>query len=192
VINIKTILYFVRHAHSPYIAGMERTKGLSERGKLDTCKVKEILINEDIDLFISSPYERAILTIRDLAIELNKDVRLEEDLRERKLTGEEYIITDEQFLESKRRLYEDWDYFFPGGESSKQAQERAISILNKVIEEFNGKRIVIGSHGDIMTLMINYFDPTYDFKFWKSTTMPDIYKLEFEENKLENVTRLWN
>ncbi|MCM3038782.1 histidine phosphatase family protein [Paenibacillus motobuensis] len=37
---------------------MERTKGLSERGRLDACKAKEILRNEEIDFFISSPYER--------------------------------------------------------------------------------------------------------------------------------------
>ncbi|MBA9086191.1 hypothetical protein FHR92_002664 [Fontibacillus solani] len=43
-----------------------------------------------------------------------------------------------------------------------------------------------------MTLMMNYFDNTYGFEFWESTTMPDIYKLEFEENKLNNVTRLWD
>ncbi|BCG60761.1 histidine phosphatase family protein [Paenibacillus sp. URB8-2] len=192
VIIIRTLLYFVRHAESPFFTGMEQSRGLSEKGKLDAGKVKDVLLNEHIDVLISSPYERAILTIKDLAIELNMDIRLEEGLRERQLTGKGHEITKEQFFESKRRVYEDRNYSFPGGESSKQAQERAISILNKILEEFKGKRIAIGTHGDIMTLMMNYFDPTYDFAFWKSTTMPDIYKLEFEENKLKHVTRLWN
>ncbi|MNJ77143.1 hypothetical protein D3C77_745680 [compost metagenome] len=72
------------------------------------------------------------------------------------------------------------------------AQERAINVFKKIIEEYKGKRIVIGTHGDIMTLMMNYYDPTYSFEFWESTTMPDIYKLEFQESNLKNVTRLWN
>jgi len=192
VINITTIVYFARHAESPYIAGMDRSKGLSEKGRKDAGRVKDILMNENIEILISSPYERAILTIKDLALELNKEIKLEEDLRERKLVGEGHVITNEQFFESKRRVYEDRNYSFPGGESSNEAQERAITVFHKIIQEYKGKRIVIGTHGDIMTLMMNYFDQRYDFEFWRSTTMPDIYRLEFEEIKLKNVTRLWN
>ncbi|MFD1772470.1 histidine phosphatase family protein [Paenibacillus rhizophilus] len=77
----------LRHAESPFFAGMEQSRGLSEKGKLDAGKVKDVLMNEHIDILISSPYERVILTIKDLAIELNMDIRLEEDLRERQLTG---------------------------------------------------------------------------------------------------------
>lgn len=79
----------------------------------------------------------------------------------------------------------------PGGESSKQVQERAINILKKILEDYHGMKVVIGTYGDIMTLMMNYFDPRYSFPFWESTTMPDIYKLEFEERKLKRTTRIW-
>lgn len=191
VVEIKTIVYFVRHAHSPFIRGMERTRGLSEQGKRDAGKVKEILSNEDIDIFISSPYERAILTIKELAVERNKDIQMEEDLRERRLIGEEHEVAGEQFLESKRQLFEDWNFSFPGGETSNQAQKRAIQVFMKILKQYHGKNIVIGTHGDIMILMMNYYDTKYDYAFWKSTTMPDIYKLEFTETKLTGVERLW-
>ncbi|RCW48603.1 hypothetical protein DFP97_106306 [Paenibacillus prosopidis] len=49
---MKTFIYFVRHAESPYIEGMERTRGLSDKDKLDTLKINEILKDEEIDLFI--------------------------------------------------------------------------------------------------------------------------------------------
>ncbi|WP_258235034.1 histidine phosphatase family protein [Paenibacillus agaridevorans] len=68
---METIIYFVRHAESPYIAGMERSRGLSENGILHAIEVKNILINQDIDYIISSPYERAIQTVQPLATELN-------------------------------------------------------------------------------------------------------------------------
>ncbi|SDE43907.1 2,3-bisphosphoglycerate-dependent phosphoglycerate mutase [Paenibacillus sp. UNCCL117] len=61
-----------------------------------------------------------------------------------------------------------------------------------MIEEFKGKRIVVGTHGDIMTLMMNYVDPRYSYEFWRSLTMPDIYKLEFEEHTFKSATRLWS
>ena len=192
VFIIQTIVYFVRHAASPYIPGAERTRGLSEQGKSDATKVKDILIIENIDTFISSPYERAIMTIKELSVNLNKDIILEEDLKKRQLIGEDYEITIDKFYESKKKVYEDRNFSFPGGESSKQAQDRVIKVLKKIIENNQGKRVVIGTHGDIMTLMINYFDANYGFEFWESTSMPDIYKLEIEENMLKSITRLWS
>jgi len=186
-----TTVYFIRHAHSPYIPGMERTKGLSDRGRQDAAEVARLLKDEGIDVLVSSTYDRAILTIKDLAEELGLDIRLEEDLRERRLADEGYVISDEQFFECKRKLYEDWDYAFPGGESGKQAQSRAVSVLQGILEQYRGKKIGIGTHGDIMTLMMNYFDSRYNYTFWQSLSMPDIYQLEFEENKLIRVTRRW-
>jgi 2,3-bisphosphoglycerate-dependent phosphoglycerate mutase len=188
--NSKTIIYFVRHAESTYVKGTERSRGLTPLGIINSSKIKDILIEEDIDVLISSPYERAIQTIRELSLQLNKKIFLKEDLRERQLSGEDHLITD--FNESKRRLFEDPSYSFPGGESSIQAQERAIKVLQEIFEEFNVKRVVIGTHGDIMTLMMSYFDTRFNFEFWNSITMPDIYKLEFIDNKLIKTTRLWN
>lgn len=69
---METVLYFVRHADSLYEEGKERTRGLSEQGMMNTRRVREILISENIDLFVSSPYERAIETIRLLANEKAK------------------------------------------------------------------------------------------------------------------------
>lgn len=127
-----------------------------------------------------------------MAAELNKEILIEEDLRERLLSGNDFIISKEHFIESKRRVFEDPRFSFPGGESSEQAQARSIKVLSKIMDKFTGKRIVVGTHGDIMTLMMNYFDTRYNFDFWRSTTMPDIYKLELEGKNLMNVMRLWN
>lgn len=78
-----TIVYFVRHAESPFIKGMERTRGLSEKGISDSIKIRTELENEEIDVFVSSPYERAIQTIKELADVHKKDIIIFEDLKER-------------------------------------------------------------------------------------------------------------
>lgn len=64
---METILYFVRHAASVFVEGSERTRGLSNQGVRDAQVVKNILKNEQIDEFFSSPYERSIETIKILA-----------------------------------------------------------------------------------------------------------------------------
>ncbi len=191
VSRIGTIVYFVRHAESLYIAGEERSRGLTNRGQADAVKVKDILLHEPVDLLISSPYERAVLTIRELADHLRKEIVLEEDLRERQLSGEDFFLPKDRFIQAKKQLYDDPTFAFPGGESSQQAQERAVKVLARYLEKYSGSSIVVGTHGDIMTLMLNYFNPLYHFDFWESTTLPDIYKLEFQGKALSNLTRLW-
>jgi len=184
---VTTFIYFVRHAESIYVEGTERSRSLSEKGMADALTIKDILKTEEIDYFISSPYERAIETIRPTAIEYLNDIKIEEDLRERNIG----IFSSISFKEAKRQVYEDIHYAFPLGESTLIAQKRSVKVMEDILETYEGKKIVIGTHGDIMALMMNHFDKQYGFDFWQSTSMPDIYKLSFEEKKLKNSTRIW-
>jgi 2,3-bisphosphoglycerate-dependent phosphoglycerate mutase len=166
---------------------MERERGLSEYGKEDAFKIIEILRSELIDLFISSPYKRAIETIKGLADTFEKEIFLVEELREREIG----VISDTEFKAAKKQVYDNFDFAYPGGESSNQAQQRAVEVLKSIMNTYNGKKIVIGTHGDIMTLMLNYFDKDYGYDFWSSSTMPDIYRTEFMGEVLERVERIW-
>jgi 2,3-bisphosphoglycerate-dependent phosphoglycerate mutase len=58
--NMKTYIYFVRHAVSPFIYGNENAQGLFEQGKQDTLRVAQLLMNEHINVITSSTYTRAI------------------------------------------------------------------------------------------------------------------------------------
>ena len=184
---METALYFVRHAESVYAEGKERTRGLTEKGTEDAQQIRDILKYEDIHYMVSSSYERAIATIRPLAAERNMEIRLEENLRERQIGD----FAPLSFKDAKYRVYEHFQYAFPGGESSAAAQERAVKVLLELLRERQGQRIVVGTHGDIMTLMLNYFDKAYGYPFWETTTMPDVYKLCFNSLQLKHVTRLW-
>ncbi|SME31009.1 hypothetical protein BACERE00221_03826 [Bacillus paranthracis] len=66
-----------------------------------------------------------------------------------------------------------------------------MKVLREILMDFQGQKIVIGTHGLVMTLMMNYFDEQYDFEFLMNTSKPDIYKMEFNEEQLMNVERLW-
>lgn len=184
---METFIYFVRHAESVYVEGKERSRGLSEVGKSDALTIRDILKDEEIDLFISSPYERSLATIRPTANEYLKEIQIEEDLRERNI-GEIQSVT---FKEAKRQVYEDKQFAFPNGESSLEAQQRAVRIVREILETYEGMKIVVGTHGDIMTLMMNHFDKQFDFEFWQSTSTPDIYKIKFEEKTLISSIRIW-
>lgn len=189
---MKTIIYMVRHAESPYTEGNERTRGLTPKGKIKVGNVTEILKNEGIDIIISSPYARAILSVEGLAQQLNLDIKIFEDLRERHFAREDYIIENTELMSIIREKFNEPDYTLPGGESNRVCQNRSIAVLTSILNEYEGRKIAVGTHGLVMTLMMNHFDLNYGLDFLNQIKKPDIYKMEFEDSKLKEVTRLWN
>lgn len=82
-----TTIYFVRHAHSTYTPD-EFARPLSEKGMHDVAEITNLLIDEGIDIVTSSPYKRAVQTVKGIAVYLGQDVVVSDDLRERTLTSE--------------------------------------------------------------------------------------------------------
>ncbi|MCF6411190.1 histidine phosphatase family protein [Pseudalkalibacillus salsuginis] len=180
-----TSIYFVRHAHSVYSTD-EYGRGLSERGKEDAGQVADRFKGEHIDVVFSSPYKRAIETVQGIADFKGLEVQTIENLKERKLAAHSVDYFDYAI----QKVWAQPDYSFQGGESNIQAQKRAIPSISNLLRKYEGKGIVIGTHGNIMVLVMNHFDRKYNFDFWKRLTIPDIYKLTFEHERLVDVKRI--
>lgn len=187
LINLQTNLYFVRHAHSTYTPD-ELGRPLSERGFTDANTVTELLKREAIDYVYSSPYKRAIQTVEGVAKYIDKEIKLVDGFKER-ILAEKPV---EDFSVAITKVWEDYDFSWKGGESNRIAQKRGIHATLKVLESNIGRNVVIGTHGNIMVLIMNYFDNQYGFDFWKKLKMPDIYKLSFNGKKMIDVQRIWN
>ncbi|WP_078393998.1 histidine phosphatase family protein [Shouchella patagoniensis] len=71
---MQTILYFIRHADSDFVFGMERERTLSIQGKRDANHLVTLLEKRKRNHFISSPYVRAVQTINPLAIKTNSTI----------------------------------------------------------------------------------------------------------------------
>ncbi|MYL39164.1 histidine phosphatase family protein [Halobacillus litoralis] len=183
---MKTHLYLVRHAHSVYTPD-EHGRPLSEKGQKDVDKVTEQLINEGIDDVVSSPYLRAVQTVEGIAAAIGKPVHKMEELKERKLMDG----SARHFEEAITKLWENPDFSWEGGESNHKARYRGVQGIQTLLEQYQGRRIVAGTHGNIMVLIMNFFHERYDFEFWKKLSMPDIYKLSFENGRLIDCCRVW-
>jgi len=188
---MKTTIYMVRHAKSPFVFGQERTRGLSEEGLLDAKKIAERFMDIRVDAIVSSPYTRAIQTVKFLAESKGLTIIEYEDLRERPIKGLDYRISEEELLKAIEQSFEDKDYCLPGGESTNVAQARAIPIIESLLKEYEGKEIVVGTHGNIMTIIMNYYEDEYGYDFWRSTSMPDVYRVTFNNGELEEIKRFW-
>ena len=181
-----TNIYFVRHAHSIY-APNEYGRPLSKQGLLDAKKVTNILKREKINQVYSSPYKRALQTVEGIANTREKEIIIVDDLKERILAK----APVDDFSKAIKKVWYEEDFSWDGGESNRIAQARGVDTLLQILNEHKGEQIVIGTHGNIMVLMMNYFDHQYGFEFWKRLTMPDIYRLSFRDSTLVKVNWLW-
>lgn len=177
---IFTNVYFVRHAHSVYTPD-ELERPLSEKGLSDARKVTKLFKNEEIDIVVSSPYKRAIQTVKGTAQTINKEVEVVNNFKERTLT----IVPAEDFTRAIKKVWEDENFAWEGGESNVAAQQRGVEALYHILEKYKGKNIVIGTHGNIMVLIMNFFSKQYDYTFWQNLDMPD------NEKELIKVDRVW-
>ena len=181
-----TNLYFVRHAHSIYTPD-ELNRPLSERGFADAKIVTNLLKTEEIGVVVSSPYKRAVQTVEGIAQYINTEVEMIADFKERTLT----TVPANDFTLAITKVWEDYNFSWEGGESNIVAQKRGVEATLNLLEKYKGENVVIGTHGNIMVLIMNYFDSQYDFSFWQNLDMPDIYKLTFDGKVLRNVEKIW-
>ena len=186
MIVLITNLYFVRHAHSTYTPE-ELERPLSIQGANDAKVVTELLMKENIEIVCSSPYKRAYQTVEGIAKYMGTEIEIVDELKERKLSENPV----EDFTSAITKVWEHENFAFDGGESNIIAQKRGVNATLQILKKHKGKNIAIGTHGNIMVLIMNYFDKKFDFRFWKELEMPDIYKLTFQENELIDVKRIW-
>lgn len=173
-----TEIYFVRHAQSRSDDTDDRTRRLTETGKRDSEAVKWVLADRGIEYIASSPYTRSIDTVSGFAELVGLPVNIYEDLRERNACG----WHGENFFEFIERQWTDHDFHIKDGECLHEVQERNIKVLNHLLEEHNGKKIAVATHGTALSAILNYYYPQFDFKCFKKIVdfMPFIIRLDFD------------
>lgn len=167
----------VRHAEpvalgTPYVSDDDRP--LTDAGRAAAADLAAELDGYELTAIYSSPYARALETIIVLAERRNLRVQVLDDLRERRLSVERL----QDWRVSLEAAWTDAELALPGGESGRDAQRRAIGILDLLRARHpDGGRVVIGSHGNLISLMLQAFDPAVDFAFHMAMPMPALYRL---------------
>ena len=175
-----TTIYFVRHAKPDYQNHNDRLRELTEKGLEDSRSVTAFLSDKKIDLILSSPYRRAIDTIKDFADKNEMPIFIVDDFRERKVDTA-WIDDFESFCKSQ---WEDFNFKLPGGESLGEVQSRNIRALKKILQNYKGKNMVIGTHGTSLSTIIHYFDPAFGYEDFQKikNLMPWILRFDFFAN----------
>ena len=167
----------VRHAEpiafgTPEVHDDDRP--LTDAGRAAADELAAELDGWEVTAIYSSPYERAVQTVTVLAERRGLPVQLIEDLRERRLSPEPH----DEWRISLERSWDDADFELPGGESGRMAQRRGIAILDLLrTRHADGGRIVIGSHGNLISLILQALQPEVGYDFHMAMPMPALYRL---------------
>ncbi len=174
-----TTVYFVRHAEPDYNNHDDLTRPLTEKGKRDVELVNRFLENKEINIVLSSPFRRAIETVRGFSDLIKSEVIVVDDFRERRVDS----CWIEDFNEFSMKQWNDFDYKLRDGECLREVQQRNIAALKQVLVEYENKNVVIGSHGTAISTIINYYDETYGHNEFNEIRMlmPWIVKFELEQ-----------
>ena len=125
--SITTTLYLVRHAKStPDFSLAESEWPLSADGESQAARLVEQLRDVATTHLIASPYRRAIDTLRPMSRYIGLPIRIEPDLRERKLRDGPIDNWDAVM----RGLWTDLDARLPNGESGAECRLRVAACLS--------------------------------------------------------------
>jgi 2,3-bisphosphoglycerate-dependent phosphoglycerate mutase len=175
-------IYIIRHCEAE---GQPPESPLTEKGYQQAVELFEFLSEIKVDKVVTSPYLRAIQTIEPFAKELNLEIELDSRLSERVLSQDN--LSD--WMEKLRATFTDQELKYEGGESSKEAMNRIVEAVEDILKS-NTESTVMVTHGNIMSLLIKYFNKNIGFELWKGLSNPDVYLLRSVHNEFY-IERIW-
>lgn len=176
-------IYVIRHCEAE---GQPSESSLTKRGYKQAIELAKFFSNIKIDRIITSPFVRAIQSIEPLVENTKIEVEIESRLSERILSVKD--LPD--WLEKLKATFSNMDLKFEGGESSKEATCRIVSVIHEVLNSEN-KNTIIVTHGNLMSLLLNYINQEFGFEQWKNLSNPDVFLLHFINNKI-SFERVWS
>ena len=204
-----TIIYLMRHAETVDENGIRNTSEdsqlinekeiLSVEGEEQAKKLSNNKELQNIDVIWSSSYTRAKATAKYIANKNNLPFNLDNDLSERRLGNLKELgefMKDKATRDPSQEQLLDRTFKTSDGESAEQTRERMNKFFDKILKEYEGKRIAVISHGgSIKFFLLNWCEVNKDVKLvYKDIVLdiisPCLLKMTFRENKLMNIEQI--
>jgi len=181
---MNTTLYLIRHCQA---IGQKPDAALTAAGIIQAEQVALCLGDVGINHIVSSPFARAVQSIEPLAHRLRLEIATDSRLQERVLGDGDLP----NWRECLRETFDDLDLRFPGGESSREAMQRASTAVQDALRTHTASTIALISHGNLSTLLLKLFDASIGFSTWENMATPDIFCIRLSAAGA-TITRLWH
>jgi 2,3-bisphosphoglycerate-dependent phosphoglycerate mutase len=170
--RMNQVLYLVRHCQA---TGQEPDAPLTELGQQQAIALAGWLSEVSIGRIISSPFVRAYRSIVPLAEQLGLTIEVDARLIERVLSP----IPLDNWRERLAETFIDLDLSFEGGESSRIAMMRGVSVVDRAMQQTTDP-VVLVTHGNLMTLMLKHLNEQVGYAEWENLQNPDVYCIQFK------------
>ena len=154
-----TIIYLIRHAETIAENGIRNTNEdsqminekeiLSVYGEEQSKRLSENVELNNIDVIWSSSYTRAKATAKYIANNNNLPINLDSNLNERKLGNLKELgefMKDKKTRDPSQEQLLDRKFKTSDGESAEDTRERMTEFFDRILKEYEGKKIAIVSH----------------------------------------------
>ena len=204
-----TIIYLIRHAETVQENGIRNTTEnpqminekeiLSVYGEKQSQKLSENIELSHIDSIWSSSYTRAKATAKYIASKNNLPINIDSSLNERKLGNLKELgefMKDKKTQDPSQEQLLDRKFKTSDGESAEDTRQRMTKFFDKILQEYNWKKIAVVSHGgSIKFFLLNWCKVNEDVKLvYKNTvldiTSPCLLKLTFRKNELVDIEQI--
>ncbi|MEH7011665.1 histidine phosphatase family protein [Neobacillus niacini] len=163
-------IYLIRHCEAK---GQPPEAPLTDIGFNQALHLSEFFGDVPIDRIIASPYKRAVQSIEPLAKSINIEIETNEQLTERVLSTSNLL----DWFEKLRDTFDDLDLKFEGGESSKEAMQRIVEVVEGVFKSETQNTIIV-THGNLLSLLLKHFNNKFGFEEWRNLRNPDVFLLK--------------
>lgn len=167
-----TTMILIRHAESSPSRDLpEPDWPLSPLGRRQAKVLATELDDAGITKVASSPYLRALDTVRPLAERVGCPIDVCKELRERKLCSG----FRDDWYDLIKKTWSDFTYSLPNCESSVDCQRRIQVCLTDLVTRYAGMTIAVCSHGNAIGLFLNSIEPRFGFEHWENMKTPDLF-----------------
>jgi 2,3-bisphosphoglycerate-dependent phosphoglycerate mutase len=171
------VLYIVRHCQA---TGQEPDALLTSEGYVQAVALADLLAKAAIERIISSPFARAYQSVVPLAENLCLKIDTDERLVERVLSKSPLDNWREHLADTFTNL----DLCMDGGESSRAAMDRVVSVMDEILQH-DATTTAVVTHGNLMILLLKCLDDRIGFVEWESLKNPDVYRVEFKNDGVQ-------
>ena len=204
-----TIIYLIRHAETIQENGIRNTNEdsqminekeiLSVYGEEQSKKLSQNTELNNIDVIWSSSYTRAKATAKYIANNNNVPINLDSKLNERKLGNLKELgefMKDKKTRDPSQEQLLDRKFKTTDGESAEDTRKRMTEFFDRILKEYEGKKIAVISHGgSIKFLLLNWCEVNKDVKLVYNNlvldiTSPCLLKMTFRKNELINLEQI--
>ena len=164
VTSSTTYIFLIRHGENDWV-GTDRLAGrsvgvhLNERGRQQTEQLAQLLKDQPIKAVYSSPLERCVETAAPVATALGLSVVeepgvLEVDYGEWQAGNLKELS---KLPEWQQVQYTPSTFRFPGGETLRETQSRAVGTIERLRKQHPNEVVAIFSHGDVIRTTIAHY-----------------------------------